>query len=183
MGESTAAAGLVSVADVELNEEVAGLVAAALADVLILLTAHDLGFSGASGWIHAAVSASFVLVWAVSLLVGRPRQLRAFRDALPVDDASLLPSSEVSRRHLRRARCRSGVGTLVVMLFLTYAGRMTALALAFQAVLAVSLLHTWRTAVRWERREGVRLWKPPRSSMSADEWRKAPYRVTTSLAG
>ncbi|MFC9284723.1 hypothetical protein [Streptomyces collinus] len=148
------------------------------ADGLVFATVDDLGLSGTTGRVQLAIIAAFAGLWAVNFLISRPRQLRAFGSALPVDDPSVLRRTEEQHRHVYRGCVRVAVFVLVLTLGGAYVAPWPLLGLGFQLVLVLGVAHTWWTAVWWERRHGVHLWKPPLSAVGREEWRRTPYFVT-----
>lgn len=181
-GAAVASAALVRIVPAELGEGLAGVVAGVVADALVLSTVHDLRLSGTAGRIQISGVVALALLWAINLLVYRPRQLRAFGSAVTVEDSSFLEGDEEQIRRLRRGRVR--VAALVVLMTLggAYVIHAPLLGLGFQLILVLGLLHTWRTAVRWERRHGVRLWKPALQVVGREAYRRSPYYVTTAGA-
>ncbi|MGW5283919.1 hypothetical protein ACWERI_31400 [Streptomyces collinus] len=173
-----ASVGLVRVVAAELGEAVAGIVVGVAADGLVLSTVDDLGLSGTTGRVQIAVIVAFAVLWAVNLLISRPRQLRDFGSALPVGDPSVLRRTEEQRRHVYRGCVRVAVFVLVLTLGGAYVTPWPLFGLGFQLVLVLGVAHTLRTAVWWERRHGAYLWKPPLSAVGREEWRRSPYFVT-----
>ncbi|MFJ9821591.1 hypothetical protein ACIRU3_41370 [Streptomyces sp. NPDC101151] len=168
---------LVRVVDAELGECLTGIVAGVAADVLVLATVDDLGLSGFTGRLQVVGTAVLVLLWTVNLLVARPRLLRAFRAAVPVDDPAILRQGAEQRRHLRRGRVRVAAFVLIATLGGAYLLHWPLFGLGWQLILALGVVHTRWTALGWERRNGVRLWKPPLSAVGREEWRRSPYFV------
>jgi len=173
---------LVRVVVAELGEGLAGVLVGMATDVLIFSTTDDLGLVGTAGRVQIIGVVGLALLWAVNLLVSRPRQLRAFSSAVPVEDAFVLGQNEEQTRHLRRGRVRVAAFVLLVTLGGAYVLHFPLLGLGFQLILGLGLVHTWRTAFWWERRHGVHLWKPALSAVGRENWRRSPYYATPSRA-
>lgn len=152
------------------------------ADVLIFSTLDDLRLSGTAGRVQIGGIVVLALLWAVNLLVYRPRQLRAFSSAVAVEDASVLEPNEERTRQLRRGCVRVAAFVFLVTLGGAYIAHLPLLGLGFQLILGLGLLHTWWTAIWWERRHGVHLWKPALSAVGRENWRGSPYYVTSARA-
>lgn len=183
MGASVADVGLVRIAAAQVGEGVTGIVAGVAADVGVFLTVDDLRLTGSAGYIQVGCAAAMVLFWAVNLAVYRPRELRAFSNAVPVEDpASLRAQGVTQRRYVRQGCVRVAGLVLLFTLICAYYLHRPVLGLGLQLVFALSLLHTWRTAVAWERRHGLALWKPPLSLVGREAWRRSPYFVTPTAA-
>ncbi|MYT73425.1 MULTISPECIES: hypothetical protein [unclassified Streptomyces] len=150
------------------------------ADGLIFFTTDGLGLVGTVGRIQIICFVGLALLWAVNFLVSRPRQLRAFGSAVPVEDPSVLRPNEEQTRHLRRGRVRVAAFVLLVTLGSAYVLQFPFFGLGIQLVLCLGLVHTWRTTFRWERRHGVHLWKPALSAVGRENWRRSPYYATPS---
>ncbi|MFE7169393.1 hypothetical protein [Streptomyces sp. NPDC057616] len=177
-----AGATLVRIVPAELGEGFAGVLVGLAADVLVLSTVDDLRLSGTAGRIQISGVVVLTLLWAINLLVYRPRQLRAFGSAVTVEDSSLPEGNEEQIRHLRRGRVRVAALVLLVTLGGAYVIHAPLLGLGLQVILVLGLLHTWRTAVRWERRHGLHLWKPALSAVGREAYRRSPYYATPALA-
>ncbi|MET9900826.1 hypothetical protein [Streptomyces sp. NPDC006446] len=152
------------------------------ADALIFTTVDDLSLSGTTGHVQIAGIAALAGLWSVNLLVSRPRQLRAFGSALPVETPSVLGRTVERRRHVRQGCIRMAMAVLVFTLGGAYIAHWPFFGLGFQLVVVLGLAHTWGTTVWWERRHGVHLWKPPLSAVGREEWRRSPYFVTPAAA-
>ncbi|WP_328535210.1 hypothetical protein [Streptomyces sp. NBC_00344] len=74
--------------------------------MLIFSTMDDLRLSGTAGRVQFGGVDVLALLWAVNLLVSRPRQLRAFNCAVAVQDVSVLESTEQRTLRLRRGCVR-----------------------------------------------------------------------------
>ncbi|MFJ9539683.1 hypothetical protein ACIRPX_20775 [Streptomyces sp. NPDC101225] len=180
---AVAGAALVRIVPAEIGEGVAGVLAGAVADVLVWSTVDDLRLSGTAGRVQVIGFVALTLLWAINLLVYRPRQLRAFGSAVAVEEPLLPERRQEQIRHLRRGRVRVAAFVLSATLGSAYLIRMPLVGVAFQLVLVLGLLHTWRTAVWWERRHGLRLWKPALSAVGREAYRRAPYYVTPAEGG
>src|SRR5262245_54561682 len=84
-----AGAALVRIVPAELGEGFAGVLVGLAADVLVLSTVDDLRLSGTAGRIQISGVVVLTLLWAINLVVYRPRQLRAFGSAVTVEESSL----------------------------------------------------------------------------------------------
>lgn len=174
---------LVRIVDAELAEGLTGVLVGAAADVLVFTAVDDLRLSGTAGRVQVVGLGVLTLLWAVNFLVARPRRLRAFGSAVAVHDMSMLGQAGERTRQLRRGCVR--VAALVVLttsggVFLIH---LPLLGLSVQLILILGLIHTWRTAVWWERRHGVHLWKPALSAVGREKWRASPYYATAAVAG
>lgn len=183
MRASVADAGLVRIATSQVGEGVTGVMAGVAADIGVFLTVDDLRLSGSAGYIQVGCVAAMLLFWTVSLAVYRPRELRAFSNAVPVEDPVSLRSQGVAQRRYVRQGCVRVAGlVLVFTLICAYYLHRPVLGLGLQLVFVLSLLHTWRTVVAWERRHGLALWKPPLSVVGQEAWSRSPYFVTPAAA-
>ncbi|MEV6054217.1 hypothetical protein [Streptomyces sp. NPDC052107] len=174
---------LVRIVAAELGEELTGILVGAAADVLVFATVDDLRLSGTAGRVQVVGLGVLTLLWAVNFLVARPRRLRAFSSAVAVQDTSVLGQAEERTRQLRRGCVRVAVLVILVTLGGVFLIRLPLLGLSVQLMLILGLIHTWRTAVWWERRHGVHLWRPALSSVGREKWRGSPYYVTVATAG
>ena len=173
---------LVRIVAAELGEGLAGILVGIAADVLIFSTMDDLRLSGTAGRVQIGGVVIVTLLWAVNLLVSRPRQLRAFSSAVAVEDVLVLGQSEERTRQLRRGYVRVAALVLLLTLGGAYIGHQPLFGLGVQLILVLSLVHTWRTAIWWERRHGVHLWKPALSVVGRENFRGSPYYATSARA-
>ncbi|WP_369252965.1 hypothetical protein [Streptomyces sp. R41] len=173
---------LVRIVPAELGEGLTGILVGIPADVLIFFTMDDLRLSGTAGRVQIGGVVVLALLWAVNLLVSRPRQLRAFSSAVAVEDASVPGPNEERTRQLRRGCVRVAAFVLLVTLGGAYVAHWPLFGLGVQLILGLGLLHTWRTAIWWERRHGVHLWKPALSAVGRENWRRSPYYATSARA-
>ncbi|WP_345657483.1 hypothetical protein [Streptomyces siamensis] len=177
-----AGAPLVRIVPAELGEGWAGVLAGIVADVLIFLTMDDLRLSGTAGRLQISGVVMLTLLWAANLLVYRPRQLRAFGSAVAIERSPAPGRHEEQTRHLQLGRLRVAALVLLVTLGGAYVAHAPLVGLGFQLMLVVGLVHTWRTAIWWERRHGVHLWKPALSKVGRENWRRSPYYATSAKA-
>ncbi|WP_406436710.1 hypothetical protein OHB14_61560 [Streptomyces sp. NBC_01613] len=173
---------LVRIVAAELGEGLAGILVGIAADVLIFSTIDDLRLSGTAGRVQIGGVVVLALLWAVNLLVSRPRQLRAFSSAVVVEDASVLEPNEERTRQLRRGCVRVAAFVLLVTLGGAYIAHWPLFGLGVQLILGLGLLHTWRTAIWWERRHSVHLWKPALTAVGRENFRRSPYYATSARA-
>ena len=174
---------LVRIGAAGLAEGLTGVRVGAAADVLVFTAVDDLRLSGTAGCVQVIGLAVQTLLWAVGFLVARPRLLREFGSAVTVHDLSVLGQAEERTRQLRRGCVR--VAVFVVLA--TAAGdcliHLPLFGLTAQLMLLLGLIHTCRSAVWWERRHGVHLWKPALSAVGREKWRASPYYTTAAVAG
>ncbi|MHB9848953.1 hypothetical protein ACSYGO_06860 [Streptomyces krungchingensis] len=177
-----ACAPLVRIVPAELGEGWAGVLAGIAADVLIFLTMDDLRLSGTAGRLQISGVVILTLLWAANLLVYRPRQLRAFGSAVAIEQPPAPGPHEEQTRHLQLGRLRVAALVLLVTLGGAYVAHAPLVGLGFQLILVLGLVHTWRTAIWWERRHGVHLWRPALSAVGRERWRRSPYYATSAKA-
>ncbi|MFE3269316.1 hypothetical protein [Streptomyces sp. NPDC059215] len=173
---------LVRIVAAELGEGLAGILAGIAADVLIFSTVDDLRLSGTAWRFQISGVVVLALLWAVNLLLSRPRQLRAFSSAVVIEDVSLLEPDEERTHILRRGCVRVAAFVLLVTLAGAYVAHWPLFGLGVQLALGIGVLHTWRTAIWWERRHHVHLWKPALSAVGRENWRRSPYYATSTSA-
>ncbi|MCW8380816.1 hypothetical protein [Streptomyces justiciae] len=172
---------LVRVVVAEVGEGLAGVLVGVAADAVILCTLDDLGLSGTTGRIQVIGVTCMAVLWAVNFLVTRPRQLRAFKSAVPVADVSVLDRPAEQTRQLLRGRFRMAAFIAVTTLAGAYLLHFPLFGLQFQLMLAFGLVHTRRTAIWWERRHRVHLWKPALSAVGRENYRRSPYYATPAV--
>jgi hypothetical protein len=174
---------LVRIVAAGLAEGLTGVLVGAAADVLVFTAVDDLRLSGTAGRVQVVGLAVQTLLWAVGFLVARPRQLREFGSAVTVHDLSVLGQAEERTRQLRRGCVRVAVFVILATAAGVFLIHLPLFGLTAQLMLLLGLIHTWRTAVWWERRHGVHLWKPALSAVGREKWRASPYYTTAAVAG
>ncbi|MFI6351933.1 hypothetical protein ACIBJF_04505 [Streptomyces sp. NPDC050743] len=173
---------LVRIVAAGLAEGLTGVLVGAAADVLVFTAVDDLRLSGTAGRVQVVGLAVQTLLWAVGFLVARPRQLREFGSAVTVHDLSVLGQAEERTRQLRRGCVRVAVFVILATAAGVFLIHLPLFGLTVQLMLLLGLIHTWRTAVWWERRHGVRLWKPALSAVGREKFRASPYYATAAGA-
>lgn len=166
---------LVRMVDASVGEALAGLLAGAVADVVVFSTVHDLEPSDTAGWIQIIGPAALVVAWVAGLLTHRPRQRRQFAAAVAL---TAMPDLTEESRRLRQGRLRVALLAVAVTLGGAYLADSPLLGVCCQLMLLLGAENNWSTARQWERRHGVQLWKPALAAVGRAEFRRAPYYVT-----
>ncbi|MFS4092241.1 hypothetical protein [Streptomyces sp. AF1A] len=159
------------------GESLAGILAGAAADVLVFSTMDDPGLSGTAGRIQISLAVALTLLFAVGFLVHRPRELRDFGAAVVIEEPSVRQKEEQTRL-LRRGRVRIAIGVFAMTLVFAYGSHGPLVSVSLPLIALLGVVHTWRTAIWWERRHGVRLWKPALVVVGREAYRRSPYYAT-----
>ncbi|GGJ47732.1 hypothetical protein GCM10010121_068680 [Streptomyces brasiliensis] len=89
-----------------------------------------------------------------------------------------MPDLEQETRWLRTGRRRAALFAVAVTLGGAYLAHIPLLGVGFQLIFLIGAENTRSTVRQWERRHGVRLWKPSLAAVGREEFRRAPYYVT-----